>query len=173
MNMKKMTLTALLSLGLLTIPALAQDTTTTSGSTSGQATTTDHNDTNSKTKHAMKKAGSKTKETAEEAKEKMSGSKKLDLNSADVKDIAALPGMDDASAQKVVDGRPYRMKSDLVKKGIVSKAEYDKIKGEVIAKHAKSEAASGTSSGEAATTTKAKHKTKKSTGSTTPPPPSK
>ena len=53
MNWKKLTLAGLVSVGLMSIPALAQDASTTS-TTSAQ--TTDHNDTNSKTKKAMKKA---------------------------------------------------------------------------------------------------------------------
>jgi len=66
MNWKRMTLTALLTAGLMTVPALAQDAST-SSTTSTQATT-DHNDTNSKTKKAMKKAGQKTEDTASAAK---------------------------------------------------------------------------------------------------------
>ena len=155
MNLRRITLTALLTAGLLAIPALAQDASTTSGSSSQTATTTDHNDTNSKTKHAMKKAGSKMKQTGEEAKEKVAKGKKLDLNSADEKDIAALPGMDDATAQKVVDNRPYKTKADLLHKKVVTMEQYNKFKKEVVARNGKSE------SGETA-----KHRTKKS--STTP-----
>lgn len=154
MNWKKVTLTALLSLGLMTIPALAQDASTTS---SGQATTTDHNDTNSKTKHAMKKAGEKTKDTAEAAQEKVSG-KRLDINTASKEELAELPGMTADSAQKIIGGRPYKMKSDLVKKDIVSKDEYAKIKGHVIAKQSAS-----------SDTAKTKKKTKKTTTTTTGP----
>ncbi len=161
MNWKKMTLTALLTAGLMTLPALAQDTTT---STTTTQTTTDHNDTNSKTKHAMKKAGEKTKDTAEAAKDKVSGESKtkVDVNSASKEELAELPGMDADTAQKVIDNRPYKSKSQLVSKNVLTKDQYAKVKTDVIAKQSKSE------KGDNATATSGKtKKTKKTTTTTT------
>ena len=58
----------------------------------------------------------------------------LDLNSATKEQLMTLPGVDDATAEKIIAGRPFAMRSDLVKKSVVSKQEYSKIKSKVMAK---------------------------------------
>jgi competence protein ComEA len=58
---------------------------------------------------------------------------KLDLNSAGKDDLEKLPGIGPVTAQKIIDGRPYRAKNELVTKKIVSKSEYEKIKDQIIA----------------------------------------
>jgi len=65
---------------------------------------------------------------------KAPASKLIDINSATVEQLKTLPGINDGLAQKIVEGRPYRVKTDLVRKNIIPQAAYNKIAGLVIAK---------------------------------------
>src|SRR5205085_9007617 len=84
---------------------------------------------NSRTKKAKKEKAPSETSNQNASKE----SSKLDLNTATKEQLDALPGIGDAYAQKIVEGRPYKSKSDLVRKGILPSSAYDKIKDQVTA----------------------------------------
>jgi competence protein ComEA len=61
----------------------------------------------------------------------------LDINTATPDQLKAFNGIGDAYAKRIIDGRPYTAKNQLVTRGILPQATYDKIKDQIIASHPK------------------------------------
>jgi DNA uptake protein ComE-like DNA-binding protein len=57
----------------------------------------------------------------------------VDINSASAAQLSGLPGISAARAQRIVDGRPYSAPHDLVAKGLMSEAEYQRISNKIVA----------------------------------------
>jgi competence protein ComEA len=120
---------ARLPMGLLAltfaVPVMAQPATTTTPNTNSPSST-------------MAPATPKASTTESGSTAAAPKSAIVDINSATTAELKALPGVSDSDATKIVQGRPYIDKSQLVSKKVVSEATYDKIKDHVVAKQPRS-----------------------------------
>lgn len=57
----------------------------------------------------------------------------VDINSASKADLSQLPGIGDVYSSKIIAGRPYKTKTDLVNRKIIPQATYDKIRSLIVA----------------------------------------
>lgn len=74
-------------------------------------------------------AAGSAKQTASAASSKL-----IDINSATKDQLDSLPGIGEKYAEKIIAGRPYARKDQLVSKKIIPQSTYDKIKDMIIAK---------------------------------------
>jgi competence protein ComEA len=58
---------------------------------------------------------------------------KIDINTATADQLKAIPGIGDAYSKRIVDGRPYTAKNQLVSRGILPQGVYDKVKDQIVA----------------------------------------
>ena len=67
--------------------------------------------------------------------------KQIDINSATEGEMVAI-GIEKAAAKKIIEARPYRAKTELVSRQLLTREQYDKLKDQLIAKQPAKEAAS-------------------------------
>jgi DNA uptake protein ComE-like DNA-binding protein len=60
---------------------------------------------------------------------------RVDLNSATREELMALPGIDGTAADKIIEGRPWKNGQSLVEKGILTKADFAKLRTRVTTRH--------------------------------------
>jgi competence protein ComEA len=94
------------------------------------------------TASCMVQAATTTKETKEQSAtttetKKASEKTLLDINTATADRLMELPGIDDTYARKIIAGRPYKWKDELVRKKIMPQVNYDQIKDLIIVKQTK------------------------------------
>ena len=132
----------MLFFALVLSAALSFAQTAPASSNSGQSASTDTSTTTTTTTkktvhHAKKSSAASTAENGTAA-----AGEKLDINTATKEQLEALPGIGDKYSQKIIDGRPYHAKSDLVSKHVLPRSVYDKIKADIIAHRSSTASAS-------------------------------
>jgi competence protein ComEA len=64
---------------------------------------------------------------AQGIKEGISNKQMVDVNAASKADLTSLPGITDAQASKIIAGRPYDNKDQLVTRRVLTQAQYDQV----------------------------------------------
>lgn len=69
------------------------------------------------------------------AAHKWAAAHRVDLNSGTREQLMTLPGIDGATADKIIEGRPWKNGESLVEKNIVTKTDFAKLKSRITARH--------------------------------------
>jgi competence protein ComEA len=80
-------------------------------------------------------AATKKTKSSDTAAPKTKKAALVDINAASKEELTALPGIGDAYSQKIIDGRPYNSKRDLLTRKILPQATYDQVSDKIIAHH--------------------------------------
>jgi DNA uptake protein ComE-like DNA-binding protein len=72
--------------------------------------------------------------TAASSEGKSEKTELIDINSAGKGTLAKLPGVGEATADKIIAGRPWKSKYDLVMKKVVTRSAYDKFSKYIVAR---------------------------------------
>jgi DNA uptake protein ComE-like DNA-binding protein len=59
--------------------------------------------------------------------------KRIDINSAGASELKTIPGIGDAEAKKIIAGRPWLTKIDLVNKGVLPEGVYVAVRDRIVA----------------------------------------
>lgn len=68
---------------------------------------------------------------AQGVKEGLTRGNKVDINTATKSKLMALPGIDEAAADRIIANRPYTTTDDLVKRKVITSREFDRISGQI------------------------------------------
>jgi DNA uptake protein ComE-like DNA-binding protein len=113
----------------------AAGATATGAKTAAGATATGAKTAAGATVSGTKKVTAATGGALEKTGEKMTKATGLiDINSANSDELQKLPGIGPAYADRIIKGRPYKRKDEMVAKKVIPETLYDKIKESIIAR---------------------------------------
>jgi DNA uptake protein ComE-like DNA-binding protein len=86
------------------------------------------------TAHATATAARDAKAVVQGVVEGVKQQRTININRSSADDLKSLPGIDDAAANRIIEHRPYSDSYELVKRHIISRAQYDHIAGKIEAR---------------------------------------